>query len=85
VALCLPSQDEYALDLSDVFWIKKKVAMESPFYTDIPTHDMFLHIKPDAVDDFFRYCGYRKAVSSEIYKFEEAIFPQTISGDNRYE
>ena len=72
-------------DVPDISWMKMEAAMESPFYTDKPTHDMFSRIKPDAVDEFFRYFrGYRKAVTPEGYEFAEAIFPQTIRGDDRY-
>ena len=69
----------------DISWMKMEAAMESPFYTDLPTHDLYAVIKPDAVDEFFRYFrGYRKVVAPDGHEFVREIFPQTVPGDDRY-
>ncbi len=72
-------------EIADISWMKMEAAMQSPFYTDIPTHDMYSIIKPDAVDEFFRYFrGYRKAITSDGHEYAKEVFPQIVSGDNRY-
>ena len=72
-------------EVPDISWMKMEAAMESPFYTDLPTHNLYSIIKPDAVDEFFRYFrGYRKAIASDGHEFVEGIFPQSVPGDGRY-
>ena len=72
-------------EVPDISWMKMEAAMESPFYTDVPTHDLYAVIKPDAVDEFFRYFrGYNKVRASDGREFVEGIFPQSVPGDDRY-
>lgn len=72
-------------EVPDISWMKMEAAMESPFYTDVPTHDLYAVIKPDAVDEFFRYFrGYNKVTASDGRVFVEGIFPQSVPGDDRY-
>jgi len=69
----------------DISWMKMEAAMESPFYTDVPTHDLYAVIKPGAVDEFFRYFrGYSRVTSPEGREYVEGIFPQSVPGDGRY-
>ncbi len=72
-------------NVADISWMKMEAAMESPFYTDVPTHDIYSVIKPDAVDEFFRYFrGYKKAIAPDGREYAEEVFPQTVPGDKRY-
>lgn len=72
-------------EVESISWMKMEAAMESPFYTDVPTHDLYSVIKPDAVDEFFRYFrGYQKAIAPDGREYAKEIFPQTVPGDDRF-
>ncbi len=72
-------------ELPHISWMKMEGAMESPFYTDIPTEDLYEVIKPDALDDFFQcFRGYSKQTAADGREYVEEIFPQSVPGDNRY-
>jgi len=72
-------------EIPDISWMKMEAAMESPFYTDMPTYDLYTVIKPGAIDELLRsFRGYHKATDSDGREFVEEIFPQSVPGDNRY-